>query len=72
MILHGDLADAWETPNATTYIFHLHPNVHFYDGRLLTSTDVKSTFDFVLNPKSASLQSAAAFVSSLPSKLLIL
>jgi peptide/nickel transport system substrate-binding protein len=54
MLLRGDLADSWETPNPTTYIFHLRPNVHFHDGRPLTSADVKSTFDFILNPKNAS------------------
>ena len=54
MLLHGDLADSWDTPNPTTYIFHLHPNIHFHDGRPLTSADVKSTFDFILDPKNAS------------------
>src|ERR1700720_2972700 len=46
MNLHGDLADTWEIPNPLTYAFHLHPGVRFQDGRSLTSTDVKSTFDF--------------------------
>jgi peptide/nickel transport system substrate-binding protein len=54
MILHGDLADSWDTPDPVTYVFHLHPGVHFHDGRPLTSTDVKFTFDFILNPKNAS------------------
>jgi ABC-type transport system substrate-binding protein len=50
MNLHGDLAESWELPNPLTYIFHLRPNIHFHDGRPLTSADVKSTFDFILNP----------------------
>jgi len=54
MILRGDLADRWETPNPTTYVFHLHPNIRFHDGHPLTSMDVKSTFDFILNPQNAS------------------
>ena len=49
MILHGDLAESWDTPDPLTYVFHLRPNVHFHDGRPLTSTDVKSTFEFIMN-----------------------
>src|SRR5579885_443786 len=45
-----DLARAWDTPDALTYVFHLRPNVRFHDGRPLTSADIKSTFDFILNP----------------------
>jgi peptide/nickel transport system substrate-binding protein len=54
MNLHGDLADTWETSDPRTYIFHLHPGVHFHDGRPLTSADVKSTFNFILNPANRS------------------
>jgi peptide/nickel transport system substrate-binding protein len=43
-----DLAERWETPNAITYVFHLHPGVKFHDGRPLTSADVKFTFDSIL------------------------
>ena len=50
MNLHGDLAESWQTPDPITYVFHLKPNVEFHDGRPLTSADVKSTFDFILNP----------------------
>jgi peptide/nickel transport system substrate-binding protein len=44
-----DLADRWETPDALTYVFHLHPGVKFHDGRPLTSADVKFTFDSILS-----------------------
>src|ERR1700682_567681 len=54
MNLHGALADTWEIPNPLTYAFHLHPGVHFHDGRPLTSADVKSTFDFIMNPANQS------------------
>jgi peptide/nickel transport system substrate-binding protein len=54
MNLHGDLAESWDTPNPLTYIFHLRHNVHFHDGRLLTATDVKATFDFILAPANRS------------------
>src|SRR4029077_21243365 len=54
MNLHGDLAESWQTPDPLTYIFHLKPNIHFHDGRPLTSADVKFTFDFILNPANKS------------------
>ena len=43
------LAQSWETPNPTTYIFHLRRGVRFSDGRPLTARDVKWTFDSILN-----------------------
>ncbi len=54
MNLHGDLAESWQTPDPLTYIFHLKSGIHFHDGRPLTSADVKSTFDFILNPANKS------------------
>jgi peptide/nickel transport system substrate-binding protein len=48
-IPHGDLAETWETPDPVTYIFHLRPGVKFHDGRVLTSADVKYTFDSVMD-----------------------
>ena len=47
--LHGDLAESWETPDPLTYVFHLRSGVKFHDGRLLTATDVKYTFDSILD-----------------------
>jgi peptide/nickel transport system substrate-binding protein len=54
MNLHGDLAESWQTPDPLTYVFHLKPNIHFHDGRPLTAADVKSTFNFILNPANKS------------------
>ena len=54
MKLHGDLAESWDTPDPRTYVFHLHKDVHFQDGRPLTSADVKSTFEFMMNPANKS------------------
>jgi peptide/nickel transport system substrate-binding protein len=45
------LAERWETPDLTTYVFHLRRGVKFHDGSELTAEDVKYTFDIVLNPK---------------------
>ena len=48
-IPHGDLAESWETPDPVTYIFHLRSGVKFHNGRVLTSADVKYTFDSIIN-----------------------
>jgi peptide/nickel transport system substrate-binding protein len=44
-----DLAESWEIPDATTYIFHLRSNVRFHDGRELTADDVVYTFKSILD-----------------------
>jgi peptide/nickel transport system substrate-binding protein len=49
MNVRGDLADRWETPDPKTYVFHLHSGVKFSDGRPLTSSDVKFTFQSIMN-----------------------
>ena len=43
------LAERWEQPDPLTVIFHLRPNVHFSDGRPLTSKDVLWTIDSMRN-----------------------
>jgi peptide/nickel transport system substrate-binding protein len=53
------LAERWEAPDPLTYVFHLHRGVTFHDGRLLTSRDVKWTFDSLLQGKIRSTKSAA-------------
>jgi len=45
------LAERWEIPDPKTYIFHLHPEVKFSDGRPLTARDVKWSFDSLLQGK---------------------
>ena len=49
MNLRGDLAASWDTPDPLTYVFHLRHDARFHDGSAVTATDVKATFDFVLN-----------------------
>lgn len=54
--LQPDLAVRWETPDPTTYIFHLRPGVVFQNGQPLTARDVQWTLDSlihhaVLSPK---------------------
>jgi peptide/nickel transport system substrate-binding protein len=50
MVVHGDLAESWETPDPLTYIFHLRRGVTFHDGSALTSADVKATLDYIRDP----------------------
>jgi peptide/nickel transport system substrate-binding protein len=53
------LAERWEIPDPRTYVFHLHQNVKFHDGRPLTARDVKWTFDSLLQGKIRSTKAAA-------------
>lgn len=47
----GDLAESWEvSPDFLTYKFHLHDNIKFHDGTLLTSQDVKASWDRLRAP----------------------
>ena len=51
-----DLAERWETPNDTTYVFHLRKGVRWHakppvNGRELTAEDVKFTFTRYLTVK---------------------
>jgi len=53
------LAERWEVKDPLTYVFHLHHEVHFHDGRPLTSRDVKWSFDSLLQGKMRSTKAAA-------------
>ncbi|WDR01317.1 ABC transporter substrate-binding protein [Devosia algicola] len=43
------LALSWETPDATTWVFKLRPDVKFHNGADLTAEDVKFSIDRVAN-----------------------
>jgi peptide/nickel transport system substrate-binding protein len=49
-----DLATKWTRPSSTRYIFTLRTGVHFQNGRLLTSADVKYSLDRLRNPATGS------------------
>jgi peptide/nickel transport system substrate-binding protein len=53
------LAERWEVPDPLTYVFHLHHDVKFHDGRPLTARDVKWTFDSLLTGNIRSPKAAA-------------
>lgn len=49
------LAESYEvSADGLTYTFKLRPDVKFHDGTVLTSKDVKYTFDFYSNPDTGS------------------
>jgi peptide/nickel transport system substrate-binding protein len=52
------LAERWDIPDPLTYVFHLRHGVKFHDGRLLSSRDVKWTFDSLLQGKVRSTKAA--------------
>jgi peptide/nickel transport system substrate-binding protein len=49
-----DLAESWTTPDPTTYVFKLRPNVKFHDGTACDANAVKQNFDWILDPANAS------------------
>ena len=49
-----DLAESWDLPDNTTYVFHLRKGVQFHNGREMTATDVQYSLNRVLDPKTAS------------------
>ena len=52
------LAERWEIPDPTTYVFHLRTGLRFSDGSPLTSRDVKWSFDSLLQGKVRSTKAA--------------
>ena len=56
--LEGDLSDTFALgPDRRTYTFHLRPNARFASGRPVTPSDVKYSFERLLDPKTASPRS---------------
>ena len=47
------LAESWEIPDDTTYIFKLKEGVKFHNGREMKADDVKYSFERILNPDNA-------------------
>jgi peptide/nickel transport system substrate-binding protein len=45
----SDLAEKWDNPDERTWVFHLRNGVKFHDGSDLTASDVKFTYESVLD-----------------------
>lgn len=48
------LAESWENPEPTVWIFHLRDDATFHDGTPVTAADVVYTFETILDPDLAS------------------
>jgi peptide/nickel transport system substrate-binding protein len=56
-----DLAERWEaSADGRTYTFHLRKGVRWHDGQPFSATDVKASFDRILNPQFMSPKCGAA------------
>ena len=71
MTYQGLLAESWETPDDTTYIFHLRKGVKFHNGREMSADDVKYSFDRILGNTDAgdigALGSSASYYGGIDS-----
>lgn len=45
-----NLAERWDRPTPTTWVFHLRPGARFHDGSPVTAADVAYTFKTILDP----------------------
>ncbi|WP_156290669.1 ABC transporter substrate-binding protein [Oceanobacillus salinisoli] len=54
MEVEGQLAESWEQPDDTTYLFNLIEGVQFHNGREMTAEDVKYSFERILDEETAS------------------
>ena len=50
----GILAESWDQPDDTTYVFTLKDGVTFHNGQPLTAEDVKFTFERIMDPEGGS------------------
>jgi peptide/nickel transport system substrate-binding protein len=48
------LAERWEMPDETTYVFTIRQGIEFHNGRAMTAEDVAFSLNRVLNPETAS------------------
>lgn len=50
-----ELAESWEQPDDVTYIFKLKEGIKFHNGREMKASDIKYSFERVLNPDTAAI-----------------
>jgi ABC-type transport system substrate-binding protein len=64
----GDLAESWTiSPDRRTYTFKLRQGVKFHDGSVMTSKDVKASYDHIIFPPANVVSSRKATYSSVES-----
>ena len=62
----GDLAESWiVSEDHKTYTFKIIKGVKFHDGSLLTSRDIKATYDKIVNPPPGVISHRRPFYSSI-------
>lgn len=61
------LAESFETPDDTTYVFKLRPGVTFHNGQELTAEDVKFSLDTIITPPGDGKNPGAAFFANFAS-----
>jgi ABC-type transport system substrate-binding protein len=49
--LVGGVAESWQLPDDTTYVFKIHNGLKFHNGRDLTADDVKWTYEWQVQEK---------------------
>jgi peptide/nickel transport system substrate-binding protein len=52
--LIGSLAESWDQPDNTTYVFHIRRGVKWHDGTALTAADVKFSYEYIADPANKS------------------
>jgi len=58
----GDLAESWTvSADSKTYTFKIHNGVKFHDGSLLTSKDIKASYDRIVFPPTGIVSARKAF-----------
>ncbi len=61
------LAESYETPDDTTYVFKLRPGVKFHNGAELTAEDVKFSLDTIMTPPADGKNPGAGFFANFAS-----
>ncbi len=54
LVMQPMLAESWEIPDPTTYVFHIRQGVRFHNGADLTAEDVKATVERILDEATGS------------------